>query len=461
MRIPGEPLFPDMETAERDEGSPENRADAFLRARKSRMDHSALVEAQNEYAARVDGWTDRAVRERAGAKAADVTRDAVGFHARTVDEIMAEAAMGAAVRDAFRVWAKGRGKALCLRMALFEDKERRIHAFDQHEIRRGGIFLAAEKEPDSFADLLGQLGEIHALSVGQGLFSPEEANARYAVDASALRDAAFESLYREDPEYAVEAMKSLGFNAARQRRERRRLEGDARAAALREEAARRDTARVLADRVEETLLAASMTGEGAALRELARRFMEAGEEDSAKNLARQADFFESHAVSVKESAAMNLPDLRKKILELERAVTGANGTAVRDGMETELALRAAVYAQREQALAEDPAGAVAGNIERETGEETAAYRLAAQERNGVAEGNRRGLTNGEAAFFAGMAKRLIRAGEEELEAALEEFRNSFGRHAGRALAEVTAAMGAESAEETLLIHAEHREGGGI
>ncbi|MCC8194716.1 MAG: hypothetical protein LIP28_08740, partial [Deltaproteobacteria bacterium] len=368
MRIPNETLFP--ETPGR-EASP---LDAFLLRKRSQLDHTALVEAQNAYMALMDAWVERAGAERTGADAMNVARDCVARHTRAVDEVMGESAMSADAKDAFRVWAKGRGTAACLRMAAFEDAQRREYALEQHDIRRGGIFRAAERQPEQYADNDAQLEEAHVLSVGQGLFPPAEAAERLARDRRALKEITFESLYAENPGKAVAAMAELGFDDARKERELRRFQADARAGELLEEAARRDTVRVLADDVTETMVAASLTGEGEGLRDLASRLREAGELQSAEELLRQADFFEDHAVVIRESAAMDLPALAGLIRKLEKAVHATESASHRGVLETELALRAAVHAHREAALAEDPAEAVADGARGETAEETVAYR---------------------------------------------------------------------------------------
>ena len=436
MRIPSEPLLPEIPEQE-------NAAlAAFLRRKKSHQDHSALVEAQNTYTGKMEEWMARAVAERPGGKAANVARDCVAFHARAVDAAMTESAMGKTAGDAFRVWAGARGKAFCLRMAAFEDAERHSHALDQHDLRREAVFRAAAAEPESFTDCLGQLAEIHVLSVGQGLFPASAARARLEADRDLLRETAFESLYGRGPERAVAAMGDLGFDASRRARERRRLEGDLRAAALTAEAARSDAVRVLADTVDGVIQEASLRGESGDLRALSTRFAELGEEGTAGELARRADHVETHAALIKESAAMNMPDLAAKIRGVARAAHAAGNGDLKRILETELDARRTVYRLREAAFAEDPAGAVAAAVEAagaaQTEEETAAFRLAAQERNGVPETARRILTGAEKTFLLRLAAELEKAPEAERQAALEEFRDRLGRYAGRALGELFA-----------------------
>lgn len=196
MRIPGEAFFPAGEAA----GPGGDPLETFLRKKRSQMAHTALVEAQNTYAARMEQWVEDARTGRTGAKAAGLTKEALARHTRTVDGVLARTAMDAEAKEAFRAWAKGRGGVLGARMAVFEDAQRRAHALAQHEARRGGVFRAAALEPEWHADHAAQLEEAHVLSVGQGLFAPGEAQKRLALDTEALKDVVRAALSLADPE---------------------------------------------------------------------------------------------------------------------------------------------------------------------------------------------------------------------------------------------------------------------
>ncbi|SBV99044.1 hypothetical protein KL86DPRO_11499 [uncultured delta proteobacterium] len=466
MRIPGEALMPDTEERGRDDSAlgalrnndalgvwrnddalgvlrNDDALGVWLRQKRRQMAHTALVEAQNTYTLLMDQWTETAQAERRGARAANVAKDCVAHHTRAVDEAMAESAMDAEAGEAFRVWAKGRGRAVCLRMAAFEDTQRREHALEQHDARRGGILRAASMEPEQYADHAAQMEEVHVLAVGQGLFTPGEAHKRLGLDTLALKDIVFGSLYAADPGKAMAAMSALGFDAARQKRERCRFDGDARAGELMEDAARRDRAAVLAGDVEDAETAAALTGDGNGLRLLAVQFLDAGEQKAAEELLRHADLYESHAVVIKESAAMDLPALSSVIHKLEKTLRAVASASLRGVLETELGLRAAVYRHRETVLLRDPAEAVADEARGETEEQTASCRLAAQARNGVPEEDRRVLTNAERRSLVSLAGRLAAADAAARTAAYAEFRERLGRHADRAVGEILAAMGEE------------------
>ena len=430
MRIPEAILFP--ATGECD-NSP---LESFLRRKRNHLEHNALVEAQNSYAAIMETWAETAMAERPGAAAAGLVGDSVARHIRAVDEVLGENSMGAAAREGFRVWAKERGAHLCLRLAVFEDAQRQQHAQEQHDIRRGGIFRAAMREPEGYQDHLGQLEEIHALSVGQGLFPAEEAQKRLNRDRYVLKNTVFDALYAKDPGRALDAMPELGFDEARRVQEQRRLAADARAGELLADAARRDRVRVLADASARAMEAASLTGEGEPLREIAAQYLEVGEQARAAEHRRLADFFEGHAVVIRESMVMDLPALAAMIRSMEKALYGAETVPLRDKVQTERGLRLAVYEHRKRAFAEDPAKAVADEAQGESEEETMVYRLAAQERHGVQEGERRVLTQEETRLLARVADQLAGAGEAACLEAFREFQARLGRYWPRALEEV-------------------------
>ena len=427
MRIPDKMLF--QETAESDV-SPQ---DAFLRRKRSHLNHSALVAAQNVYTAAMDAWLESAIKERRGAAAAGVAKECMEQHTRIVDEVLVECPVGENAQSAFAVWAKGRAHAACLRMAAFEDSQRQEYAFEQHEIRRGGIFRSVTREPEQFAEFTVQLEEIHVLSVGQGLFSPREAQNRLNQDKITLQDMAFDGLYAKNPDKALGVMDALGFDDARKERERHRSQGDARARELLEDAARRDTLRVLADLAAEAVKDASLTGQGGALRGIAARYLNAGDSAASAEHLRLADFYESQVVVIKESMAMDLPALAEKIRQLEKAQCAV-----------ERMVRSGVYQHREAAFAEDPVEATAGEALGENGEEMVAYRLAAQERNGIPDCARRVLTRKETRLLVEIAGSLAQADTVERCGAVRDFQHWFGRYAARALAEVASAMGGSS-----------------
>ena len=190
------------------------------------QDHDALVEAQALYTKEIISWTGQVETGRTGKAAFGVTKDFEKEHGRLVKHVSGNLSPRAA--KAFKNWAMDRELAGSQKMASFEHAQHQAHAKDVHVLRLQSVFEAAEQSPSDFQDAYKQLDESFALAVGQGLYRPEEAQAKLYEAKQGLSTSVFENMYAQNRGEAMKSMDALGFSPADKARAQKRLQADLR-----------------------------------------------------------------------------------------------------------------------------------------------------------------------------------------------------------------------------------------
>lgn len=412
---------------------------------QEQRDHDALVEAQNEYQSTIGEWFTDAEQNRQGSAAGGFTKDFATRHAEAVgsiEERMKDRLSGNG-RRAFKNWALSRETAGGLEAAQFEHRQLKLHGQDMHALRVQSIFEGIGKRPEAFADAAAQLEESYALAVGQGIYRPEEAKAHLYESREKLKATAFENLYAKNRGLAMRSMDELGLDESQKARAQKRFKADIKAEQAEFRAQRADQVRALSMAAADIDYLAAHTGDARQMRELAGQFAKLGENETAQKLQQRADIYENNAAAIKESRNMPLPELETEIRRLDGdlELAGQNGQADEHRkLAEERRLRYGVYEERKKALANDPAQAVAGEVEKalpQNAEEAGAsaladLRLAAQENNGVPSASRRVLTNNEAAAMGEAWKN----GDLETRLGMAEALKSYGAHSGQVAAEI-------------------------
>ena len=164
-------------------GSASEKIVSAARIIRSQREHDRLTEAQNAYEEAVGQWTGQLRDNRQGGSASGCTREFLERHSDIVGETtrrMRENGVQKETSEAFANWSESRAKETLGRIAGFEHEQMQRHGLAVHEQRVTNLGAKLERDPESYADTLGQLEECFTLAVGQGLFSPQQARERFA-----------------------------------------------------------------------------------------------------------------------------------------------------------------------------------------------------------------------------------------------------------------------------------------